>query len=289
VTFRLRSGTAVDKAAIAAFTQDTFEWGDYVTREFDNWIADSAGTVVVAVDEADTAIAVATATLLSPYELWLHGVRVDPAWRRQGVASQMLEYLTGAGRKRGATVARLAVDDWNEPGIAQVTSIGMRHTSDWMATTREVVATAPVTKTNGGRRRPPADRLNRAASAEAHAAYVAWTSGELGRAARNMLAIGWRWRRLNVQDLVKAAMADALWMSPAGWVLAGVDDDTLEIGWLETTPDLAFELTKSAIDLASELGTSRIEIKVPAVSWLHTGLDALGFDVGRFRLFELPL
>lgn len=289
MTFALRAATAADKAAIESFTQDTFEWGDYVGREFDKWIADASGNLLVAVDDSDVAVAIANATLLSATELWLHGVRVHPAWRRKGIASSMLEHLSDAGRRRGATVARLLVDDWNEPAIAQVSALGMRSTSVWMSSHRDVIAHAPVTRSNGGRRRPPANRLNRAASAEAHAAYVAWTTGELGRAARGMLAIGWRWRRLDVADLAAAARADALWMSPAGWVMAGIDGDTVEIGWLETGREQALELVKSAIDLAGELGSDRIEIKVPDVSWVRATLDSLGFTTSRYQLFEKPL
>lgn len=289
MTYRLRPATAADKSAIADFTQDTFDWGDYVAREFEGWLADAASTIVVAVDDSDTAIAMATGTLLSPTELWIHGTRVHPEWRRRGIASTLLRHLEQVGRDRGADVARLLIDDWNTPAIEQVTKLGMRHTSDWTMTHRTVVARAPVTKSNGGRRRPPTDRLNRAVSAEAHAAYVAWSSGELGRASRGLVAVGWRWRRLHVDDLLRAARAEALWMSPAGWVMAGVDQDTLEIGWMETGPEQAFELAKSAIDLAAELGAERIEVKVPSVPWLTGAFDALGFESSNFLIFEEAL
>ena len=56
-----------DHSAIAAFTQDTFDWGDYVADAFPRWLADENSAVLVAVDDAfegDTDALVALVSVL---------------------------------------------------------------------------------------------------------------------------------------------------------------------------------------------------------------------------------
>ena len=67
MTYSIRHARGSDKDAIASFTQDTFEWGDYVTDQFDRWLEDPNGHLIVGVDENDTAVAISFAALLS---LW---------------------------------------------------------------------------------------------------------------------------------------------------------------------------------------------------------------------------
>ncbi|HSF87177.1 MAG TPA: GNAT family N-acetyltransferase [Acidimicrobiia bacterium] len=287
--YRIRPARAEDKPAIAGFTQDTFSWGDYVIDAFDKWLIDPAGILLVAVDDEDDAIALGRGTMLSPTELWLQGARVHPDWRRRGIASALDHEMEDWARQRGGRISRLAIEDWNAPAQKQVEKIGLRAVSTWIHARRDVRTEAPVASGNGGRRRPPQDRLVRAPSAEAQPAFMAWSAGPLGRRARGLLAIGWTWRRLSVDDLTRGAKGGALWMCPAGWVLAAPHNDVLELGWLETGPDDVGELLKSALDLAGELGAARLSLKAPALPWLTSELDRTGFDTGEIRIYERPL
>ncbi len=287
--YRIRAARADDKPAIASFTEDTFSWGDYVVDAFDRWLIDPNGLLLVATDGDDHPVAISRGTMLSATELWLQGARVHPEWRRRGIASALDRTTEDWARDRGGRICRLAIEDWNTPARVQVEKIGLRPVSEWVHASRTVRTAAPVAKGNGGRRRPPLDRFVRAPSAEAQPAFMAWSGGPLGRTARGLLAIGWTWRRLSVEDLVRAAKAGALWMCPAGWVLAAPNEETLELGWLEAGPDDIGELLKSALDLAAELDAERLSLKVPEVPWLVDELERTGFDTGRIIIYERAL
>lgn len=287
--FAIRDARSDDRDALAEFATDTFEWGDYVLDAFDRWLADPRGRLLVAVDDADTAIAMGRGAMLSSTELWLQAARVHPDWRRRGIASEIDHVLQDWGRDLGAQVCRLAVEDWNTAALGQVESIGMRRVGDWVHASRPAPSPIPLPAGNGGRRRPARDRLDRAPSAEAAPAFMAWSAGDIGRAARGLIAVGWTWRRLTIADLHRAARADALWMSTAGWAMAAVDEDTLDVAWLVAGPDEVDEVVRATVDLASEIGAERVELKLPRLDWVNGALERNGFETGGLVLFAKAL
>jgi GNAT superfamily N-acetyltransferase len=287
--YRIREATLDDHTAIASFTNDTFTWGDYVGDAFGGWLADPHGTVVVAVDADDVAIGMSRATMVSATEAWFQGARVREDWRRRGIAGAMASTMIDWARHRGARVSRLLVEDWNEPAQLQVVAGGFRAAGRWVAAERTIGAASPVPSGNGGRRVPALEQLVRAHSAEAEPAFMSWSTGELGRASRSLIAVGWSWRRVVAEDLVVAAKAEALWAARSGWAVAARNEDSLEVGWVETRREDARDLIRALVDLAVNEGAERIEIKLPAVDWLTSAVRRAGCELWHLILYERPI
>lgn len=287
---RLREAAAGDIDAIAEFTQDTFAWGDYVSGAFSSWLGTPNSQLLVAVDDDDRAVGLARARMLSDHEVWLHAARVHPEHRGQGIAGALNRALMDWGGRQGGQVVRLLIEDWNEAAQRQVAKEGYRAVSQWNLAHRQIGPGDPNPRRNGGRRVPGPERLQRAASAEAEPAYLAWAAGELHRRARGLFGRGWSWRRLVIDDLVDSAKDGAFLHCPSGWVLtAEGPDERLDIEWFMATPDDFSRLVRATLDHALTAGAAGLRFFVPAIDALDDALVRIGCELERAALWERAL
>jgi hypothetical protein len=247
------------------------------------------GCVMVAAAEDDRAVALGRCQMMSPTEMWLQGARVSEQWRRQGIASAIGEALIDWATERGARVARLLTEGWNEPAQRQVESTGFRHSSDWVVGGMSISADEPVMSTNGGQRAKARRKLEIAHSSEADPAWVSWRSGPLVGPARGLHVDGWRWAQLRADHLSQAGKKGALWSSQAGWIVTRRDDETLYIDWLDCGPDDVDDMMRSTVDLAYEQHASFLRITVPDVAWVTEAMDRIGCELHPMFIYERPL
>lgn len=284
--FLIRPARLSDQDAIAEFTADTFDWGDYVADAFIDWISDEAGQVMVATDDSDRAVGVGRGLMLSENEAWLQGARVSDGWRRRGIASAVGETIVAWALSRGAEVVRLVVEDWNTAAQSQVEAVGFRMVGRWVVANRSVDASAPAIPTNGGQRAKARRKLELAPSAEAVPAWVSWRSGPLVQPTRGLHVSSWRWSQLRLKTLEQAGRSGELWSSQAGWAHVEREDDRLKVGWLECGPDDAIDMTRSLVDLALATDAKQLQITIPAVGWLQAALQSLHFDSTPMLIYE---
>lgn len=269
MSFRIRPARAEDVPLIAAWTRDTFAWGDYVPDALGEWLEDADSEVAVCVYRDDVPVAMARAQMLGPTEAWLSAARVHPEHRRAGLGMALNDHGVEWARRRGAQVARLAVEEENRAARGQVEKSGYRATCTWMH------ATAPPST---GRRLEQAHRLRTAPSGDTDAAWVFWAQSDLARAGRELISEGWRWRKARGADLEEAARRRHLWQSPAGWVVAAPHEDRLEVRWLATSSTDAPLLFQGLRDLAREVDAEEVEAKVPHTAWSAEALQREGFE-----------
>jgi GNAT superfamily N-acetyltransferase len=285
---RVRPARLEDREPIAGFTTGTFPWGDYVADEFETWLADDRGVVMVG--EADgQVVGMARIALVSPDEAWSQGARVHPGFRRRGVGSAIADALQDWAARRGAKVVRLVVEDWNDAARGQVVSLGFRPVSGWIFATRGVGENSPVPEGNGGKRLVAPEGIRPAPSAEAEPALLAWASGPLDRAARGLHPVGWTWRRLTRADVIEAARRRALWEGRPGWAIAQVDEDSFRVSWVVTTEDDASAMVRALVDRAAAAGVERLTMMAPAIDWMRRAVQRGGCEVNRLTVYALPL
>lgn len=84
---------------------------DYIPAAFDDWVRDRRGGLWLAM--LDGRVVGIAKLSVDGDEAWLHGLRVDPAHRREGVATALLRHRLARARRLGARVARLDTDSGN--------------------------------------------------------------------------------------------------------------------------------------------------------------------------------
>ena len=118
-----RPATHDDYEGVVAFTEDTWsaldvEASDYLPRVYHDWI-DGENRKTIVADAGDAIAGISQLVMLSEYEGWAQGMRVNPNFRGRGIGSGINEVLFSWARDRGATVVRNMVFSWNQAGLGQ--------------------------------------------------------------------------------------------------------------------------------------------------------------------------
>ncbi len=284
----LRPALPEDREAIVAFTQETFPWGDYIDRVFDDWLARPDGLTLVA-EVHGRAVGLARASLLSPTEAWVQGLRVHPEHRRRRLGYALLNRLAEWAAGQGARVIRLSSEDSNTAAAALIPTVGFRPAGRWMIVEKDGLRAGPVPRRNGGKRAPAADRLRPAPPAEADAAMISWAGGPLEAAAHGLFSRHWSCRRFTLDDLAGAARQGTLWQGRPGWLVGERDRHEFEVHWLSTYPEDAPAMLAAALDLAVAAGGDRLEAQLPAVNWLREACEQAGCSTDPLTVYARAL
>ncbi|QIB75173.1 GNAT family N-acetyltransferase [Halogeometricum borinquense] len=130
----VRAARPDDYDAVAAFTADTWAdrgGSDYIPDIYHDWIADDDGetrqTFVVdlgAETPSDELGAIVQVVMLSPYEAWGQGIRVNPEYRGRGLAKAITEASFDFAQEAGATVLRNMIFSWNVKSLGLARDTG---------------------------------------------------------------------------------------------------------------------------------------------------------------------
>jgi len=273
MVFEIRPARAEDIEHIVPWTSDTFSWGDYVPEQMAVWLTDDLSTVLVAVLK-EQPVGLVHGLMLSSTEAWLEAARVHPDHRRIGLGNALNRAGVKWATQQGAQVVRLAVVDSNQPAINQVLALGYRQTSAWAYCELVPASTSDT-------------QIRHATSADAHAAWMSWSTSDLHRAGRGLITSAWQWRTAKPQDLTEAVDEGRFFQSPVGWLLTDqVDTDVMHSGWVATAPENAPEFLKSVLDLAAELDVESVRVKTPSLPWMMEAMRRAGGEPSEVFVFS---
>jgi GNAT superfamily N-acetyltransferase len=220
-----RPATHEDYEDVVAFTEDTWTdldvgASDYIPDVYHDWIDGDRQRTVVA--DAGGAIAgIAQVVLLSAYEAWAQGMRVNPAFRGEGVAMGINDDLFAWAREQGATVARNMVFSWNQAGLGQSRANGFDPVTEFRWLHPEPDESGAV----------ESDASGAVESADPDAAWSFWTDSD---AREHLGGLGldmdetWALRELTRELFARAAAETAL-------LTAGDEDGTHGVSYRTRT------------------------------------------------------
>jgi GNAT superfamily N-acetyltransferase len=135
---RFRLATSQDKEYVLSFCKDTFSWGDYIDRVWDIWINESNSILLVAEienhnikKEEKKPIAIAHGILIPEKTIWIEGIRVNPKYRKQKLATNLINHILDYGRKREAVYSAAIVSISNEASKEVMKKSGFKVLSKW--------------------------------------------------------------------------------------------------------------------------------------------------------------
>jgi GNAT superfamily N-acetyltransferase len=110
----IREGKAADREAVVKFTEHTWEWGDFIPLVWDYWLEEPDSKWLVATINRQP-VAIAHIAMLSATEAWLEGLRVDPAYRKQGIGTLINRRAVSEALRKGAEYIRFVTRSDNTP------------------------------------------------------------------------------------------------------------------------------------------------------------------------------
>lgn len=292
-TVTFRPVKPADKDRILAFTAHT--WGadedDYIGDVFDDWLADQSGEFTAAVLD-DQVVAIAKLTDLGDGEWWFEGLRVDPDFRRRGIASALNRYHVDLARRLGGKVMRYMTGGENVGSQTIGAQVGFQHTVTFSA-----------------RLAAASDQLGvpeKLTLADVPA-VLKWLDSSLVRYQHNAFRDAW-----SVQTMTEAVIMRALSEGRAfglkttdgaiaAWAVvrsAEYDGDSedgrshrLRVDHIDGEPDAVLELARQMRGLAARLHRSEVSAGVSDYAPLIDALTQAGYRINpeHFGLWIMEL
>jgi len=122
----IRDANISDKIHILKFCKDTFSWGDYIDQVWDFWI--SEGNLFLFEKQFPIGICHA---FYSEDQIWIEGIRIDPNFRRQKIASKLVTHAELMGKAKNASFSYMLIDVENIPSIYMANSLNYDIFQTW--------------------------------------------------------------------------------------------------------------------------------------------------------------
>jgi len=251
----------------------TWDWGDYIPEVWDDWLADEQGLLIVGELEGRV-VALSRIAFQPSGQIWLEGMRVDPEYRRLGVAGQFLDRSIALARERGARVVRLGTSHSNTPVHIMTERAGMARVGSYQLLIADPLPGGPEPVLL------PAERAGDVLDFLNNSAVMAHT--------HNLHSVYWAWQELS------AARVDQYLEVRQVVARLGPDDRLAALAFLDPDPEggelwISFidgevaalvELATALRGQAARTGLENVRVMVPDLDWLRGALGQAGYGPG---------
>jgi GNAT superfamily N-acetyltransferase len=122
----IREATSSDKHHILEFCRNTFSWGDYIEDVWDYWLSEG----ILLVYMKNNPIGISHAVFMKDH-VWIEGIRIDPSFRRQGIASNLVEQIETRAIKNEIPTSLMLIDSQNIPSLTMSENLGYKKYQTW--------------------------------------------------------------------------------------------------------------------------------------------------------------
>ena len=122
----IRNANTSDKIPILKFCKDTFSWGDYIEQVWDFWLSEDH----LFLFEKQFPVGICHA-FYTEDQIWIEGIRIDPHFRRQKIASELVKHAETVGRKKNIPFSYMLIDTENTSSISMANSLNYDISQTW--------------------------------------------------------------------------------------------------------------------------------------------------------------
>jgi len=122
----IREANIGDKIHVLKFCKDTFSWGDYIDQVWDSWLLE--GNLFIC--EKQFPIGICHAFYLED-QIWIEGIRIDPNFRRQKIASKLVKHAESIGIEKNISFSYMLIDTQNTKSLSMAYSLNYDIFQTW--------------------------------------------------------------------------------------------------------------------------------------------------------------
>ena len=122
----IRKANPSDKQGVMKFCENTFSWGDYIKDVWDYWLSEGN----LHVFEKNKPVGISHAVFLKNH-VWIEGIRVAPEFRRQGLASRLIENIESLAVRKNICISLMLIDTQNSPSLYLAQKSGYIVSQTW--------------------------------------------------------------------------------------------------------------------------------------------------------------
>jgi predicted PurR-regulated permease PerM/GNAT superfamily N-acetyltransferase len=280
----VRPARAEDRSDIEALCDQIWDGDDYVPKVWDEWLEDSEGQLTV-VELKGQVVALSKLSCLAEDEWWLEGLRVDPEYRRLGVARLLQDHQVNLAEQMGHGMLRFGTASYNRPVHKNAARSGFRRVGRFVFYNAEPL--------------PGPCPLCPLTLDDVEEAWELVQRSPVLEAASGLYEVRWQWLELTRERLADHIREEEVWGVRSGDELQALaivreDDERsrLSVGYLDGTEGGVTALVWGLRVVAGERGLEELRLRVV----YHSSVLAPIEDAGATRawddqiwVFERPL